>query len=71
MFPKIVEELEFFVEILPLGERTTSSCFSGFALNIRCQTMPHLDSKDLKKFCMIVVFSDGIGGDLCFHEIGI
>jgi hypothetical protein len=33
--------------------------------------MPHLDTKDLKKFCMLIPFSDGIGGNICFHEIGL
>jgi hypothetical protein len=55
MFPEIVKDLEFFCEILPLGMSPTSPCFTGFALNIGCQTKPHLDNNDLKKFCMVVV----------------
>jgi hypothetical protein len=63
--------LEYFVDILPLGEKTTSTAFTGFALNIGVQTKPHLDKKDMRKFCMVIVLGDGDGGDLCFHELGI
>jgi hypothetical protein len=71
LFPKLVEELELVVDVLPLFENTTSSVFTGFALNIGVQTLPHWDKFDFKQFCMVLSFGDAKGGDLCLVEAGL
>lgn len=67
---------DIYAEILPWTQKLPSNGYSpvepwsGVVVNANCATRFHRDVGD-HNYCMVMVASDCIGGDLVFHELGL
>ena len=68
--PKEFADLECVVECLPLGQYNACHPFSGYVINIKACTKPHLDGMDCG-VCAVIPFGIWTGGHLCFPELGL
>ena len=66
----IYNEIDPWVQKLPLNAYAPVEPWSGVVVNANCATLAHRDVGD-NKHCMVMVVSDCIGGDLVFHEPGL
>ena len=56
--------------MLPYNAVSPAHPFSGFVLNLNVTTLIHRDGGD-KELCVVLVFSDCVGGELCLKEPGV
>ncbi|KAI5893001.1 uncharacterized protein SCHCODRAFT_02499351 [Schizophyllum commune H4-8] len=63
----VQDELELFLEVLPLREGSPCAPFAGFVLNLGVATDGHRDRGDLR-ICMVSPLGGWTGGELVLHE---
>lgn len=68
--PEIYDDLELFVNVLPLQEQSPAHPWGGFVININVSTSAHRDVGD-KGVCAVFTFRRCEGGEIVFFEAGI
>ena len=63
----VEEELDLFLDVLPLREQSPCAPFAGFVLNLGVATDGHRDRGDLR-ICMVSPLGHWTGGELVLHE---
>ena len=63
----VEEELDLFLDVLPLREQSPCAPFAGFVLNLGVATDGHRDCGDLR-ICMVSPLGHWTGGELVLHE---
>jgi hypothetical protein len=66
----VLEQISPWIEDLPLNQKAPADPWSGVVINANIATTAHRDVGD-DDFCLVLVASDCIGGDLVFHELGL
>ena len=66
----IINQISPWIYNLPLNQMAPADPWSGVVINANISTTAHRDVGD-DDFCMVLVVSDCIGGDLVFHELGL
>jgi hypothetical protein len=59
------------VDFLPFYDSAVAGFLTGIAINIGVKTLAHRDGDDYVKFCMVIPFGNGQGGEICIVEMGM
>lgn len=66
----LLEEMAPWIDDLPLNQKAPADPWSGVVINANVATTAHRDVGD-EQYCMVLVVSDCLGGELVFHELGL